>query len=184
MDKTLSEKERLIIANQYEILSRLAKDEQEKKDFELKRDIFVNGFSKYYSLATECFCDEMTEEECEFVINVLDLYRDLYYSWSNNDDAKEKIEERKVLFKGFDLNDEIQSKYYSFYKFLVEDLDKYIEIKELMKEGKIEGFNSHGFGPKMKKLSKMISKRKELRDKKDFDDEYLSVDEMDEILNA
>lgn len=90
-----------------------------------------------------------------------------------------------MLFKGFDLNDPIESKYYSFYEFLVEQLGKYSEIKELMKEGKIEDFNSHGFGPNMSTLEEMIRKYAEIREsKRPMNFEDLTFEEMQTILNV
>ena len=163
MDKTLSKKDRLVLANQYDILSKLTKDDYEKKQYENLRDIFIGGYTRYYSLATEWFSDEINQEECEFVVDVLNLYRDLYFSWSRSEEAREKINESDVLFKGFDLNDDIEVNYFSFYKFLVEDLGRYSEIKEFIEEGKIEDFNSHGFGHSMEKLRVMVQKHKDIK---------------------
>lgn len=185
MDNTLSLKDRLIIANQFDILSRLAEDNYEKKQFENFREVFVSGYSRYYSLATEHFSEEVADEQCKFVIDVLNLYRDLYFSREYTPEAKEVIPESKVLFKGFDLNDLVEVKYYSFYKFLVEDLGRFEEIKEFMEMGKIEDYNSHGFGPSMEKLAKMIAKREEIRSNHDhIGHKYLTVDEINEILNV
>lgn len=184
MDKTLSDKERLILANQYEILSRLTEDEYEKKQFENLKDIFVSGYSRYYSVATEYFSDEVSDDECKFVTDVLSLYRDLYYSREHCKEAQESIKETEVLFKGFDLNDETEVKYYSFYRFLVEQLGRYEEIKELIASGKIEGYNSHGFGPSMNKLQNMINKRNEITKLKKSYHDYLTQEEITEILKA
>ncbi|WP_146548172.1 YfbU family protein [Rummeliibacillus suwonensis] len=185
MDSSLSIKDRLIIANQYEILSRLTEDPHEKKQFENFRDIFTAGFSRYYSLATEYFSDELSDEECKFVIDVLSLYRDLYYSREHSVKAKEVIDEKDVLFNGFDLNDETEVKYLSFYEFLVKQLGRYEEIKELMESGKIESFNSHGFGPSMRKLKKMIDKRKAILKSRDYGySDDLSIEEIQEIING
>lgn len=185
MEDSLNIKDRLMIANQYEILSRLTNDEHEKKEYENLRDIFVSGYSRYYSLATEWFSEEVNPEECKFVTDVLNLYRDLYFSWSRNEEAREKIDENEVLFKGFDLNDNLEVKYFSFYKFLVENLEKYSEIKEFIKEGKIKDFNSHGFGPSMSTLKEMIQRHNDIKTSKGSrrsDD--LNFDEIKEILNA
>ncbi|MEH7236768.1 YfbU family protein [Bacillus sp. JJ1562] len=185
MDKTLSLKDRLIIANQYEILSRLTEDEYEKEQFENFRDIFVSGYSRYYSLATEYFSDEVSDEECKFVTDVLSLYRDLYFSWVQSEEVQNSINEKDVLFKGFDLNDSTEVKYFSFYKFLVTRLDRFSEIKELIDSGKIEDYNSHGSGPSMQKLANMISKRETIRNRHGFVRyENLTAEEITEILNA
>ena len=182
--ESLSMKERLILANQYEILSRLSQDEDEKQHFENIREAFSSGYTRYYDLATEHFSEEVSNEECKFVVDVLDLYRDLYYSREHTQEIKDAIEEREVLFKGFDLNDNIESKYYSFYSFLVNNLGRYQEINELMEAGKIEDFNSHGFGPTMEQLKEMILKREEIRNRDEFHrHDYLTLEEVKEILN-
>ncbi|NCA65941.1 hypothetical protein C6A78_27490 [Bacillus cereus] len=185
VDETLSKRERLILANQYDILSRLAEGEYEKKEFENLRDIFTSGYTKYYSLATEHFDDEVSQDECKFTVDVLSLYRDLYYSREHSDEAKAAIDEKDVLFKGFDLNHGIESKYYSFSKFLVEQLGRYREIKELMEAGKIESYNSHGSGPSMRKLSAMISKWNEIKNRDEYNrPDDLTTEEIIEILNV
>ena len=186
MEETLSKRERLILANQYDILSRLAEEEHEKKEFEDLRDIFTSGYTRYYSLATEHFLDEVNQEECNFVVDVLDLYRNLYYSREHSVEGKDAINENDVLFKGFDLKDEIESKYYRFYKFLVDQLGRYEEIKELIEAGKIESYNSHGFGPSMRKLEAMVAKRNEIINRDDYINRPydLTVEEIAEILNA
>jgi|SRR5690606_25214541 len=184
MDKTLSINDRLILANQYEILSRLSNDDYEKEQFENLRDIFVSGYSRYYSLSTEFFSDEVSDDECKFVVDVLSLYRDLYFSRKNSEEIQNAIVEKDVLFKGFDLNDDLEVKYYSFYRFLVEKLGRFEEIKELVELGKIDDYNSHGFGPSMQKLSKMITKRNEIISQKKFEKDYLTAEDITAILQA
>lgn len=181
----LSLKDRLILANQYEILSQLTDDDHESNFYENLRDVFANGYSLHYSLATEWFPSEMSNEECRFVHDVLNMYRGLYFSRENNDEIKDSIEERKVLFKGFDLNDDQESRYYSFCKFLVENLGKYEEIKELIELGKIESLNSHGSGPSMVKLKRMLEKTKEMDEaRNERHDLYFTKEEVEEIINA
>ncbi|HDR7595222.1 TPA: YfbU family protein [Bacillus mycoides] len=184
MEKTLSKHERLILANQYEILFRLAKDEDEKINFTNLRDIFTSGYSRYYSHATEFFSEEVSPQECKFVIQVLNLYRDLYFSRKRNKEALTSIAEENVLFKGFDLNDDVGSKYYSFYKFIVEQQGGYDYIRELIKEGKIEGYNSHGFGKNLNELERMVMKRQEIINGRDsiLRANDLTLEEIKEIL--
>lgn len=185
MEDSLSIKDRLILANQFDILAKLSKEEHEKEEYENLKEIFVSGYTRYYSLATEWFTDEVTNEECKFVVDVLDLYRDLYFSWLRNDEAQLNIDESKVLFKGFDLNDSLEVKYLSFYEFLVEKLNRYQEIKELMEQGKIESFNSHGFGPSMDELRKMVCVYRSIQAVPEY--RYgndLTFEQLKEILEA
>lgn len=181
----LSKKERLILVNHYDILSRLADGDYEKKKFENLREIFSSGYTRLYSEATEYLYEELDKAECKFVVDVLNLYTDLYHSRERNDQAKESIDEDEVLFKGFDANDSIQSRYYGLYKFYVEDLGRYCEYEELVKEQKIE-YNSHGFGPSMDRLSKMIVKHKEIKNRhadKLSGIDGLTLEEIQEIIS-
>ncbi|EON73853.1 YfbU family protein [Lysinibacillus sphaericus] len=185
MGETFTLKERLILSNQYDLLAKLSDDDYQKKQYENMSEIFRRGYSWGYGLATEPFSDEVNEEECRFVLDVLAMYSKLYFSRQNCTEAKSSIEERKVLFKGFDLNDEQECKYLSFYEFLVEDLDRFNEFKEWIEEGKIESFNSHGFGPSMETLERMVQKTKELDEiRYERHDIYFTKDEIEEILNA
>ena len=178
-------KDRLILANQYEILARLSTDEYEVKQYENMRDILYKGYVWGYDLVSEGLYNEMSEVECRFVLDVLDMYGNLYFSWERSDEAKKSIQETLVLFKGFDLNDTQESKYYSFYRFLVEDLNRFNEFKDWLDNGKIDGFNSHGFGPSMEKLERMVQKSKELNKiRLERHDLHFTKDEIEEILNA
>jgi len=185
MTDSFSLKERLFLSNQYDILAKLSNDDYEKKQYENMSEILRRGYSWGYGLVTEPYLEEVTGRECRFVLDVLNMYSKLYFSRENRKSAKDSIEEQNVLFKGFDLNDQQESKYYSFYRFLVEDLGRFAEFREWIDEGKIEDFNSHGFGPSIEKLERMIQKFKEFNDtRQDKDDIYFTEEEIKEILNA
>ncbi|MED3803702.1 YfbU family protein [Lysinibacillus xylanilyticus] len=186
MGKKFTLKERLILSNQYDLLAKLSEDDDsQKKHYENMSEIFRSGYSWGYGLATEPFSDELDEDECRFVLDVLNMYSNLYYSRQNCNEAQSEIEERKVLFKGFDLNDSQECKYLSFYRFLVEDFDRFNEFKSWIEEGKIEGFNSHGSGPSMEKLRRMLQKTKELNEIRfERHSRHFTKDEIEEILNA
>ncbi|MEH7392414.1 YfbU family protein [Bacillus sp. JJ1474] len=183
MDKQFSLKERLLLSNQYNILAKLSSDEDEKKQYENLSEVFRAGYVWGYGLATETILGETTKEECRFVLDTLDMYSRLYFSRRESKEAQEAIEEKEVLFKGFDLNDPQEGKYYSFYKFLVEDLNRFSEYKELIEKGKIEGYNSHGFGPSMETIEMMLRKAKEVDViRHDRHDLYYTKEEIEEIL--
>ena len=107
----------------------------------------------------------------------------MYYSRLNNPDAVEKIDEKNVLFKGFDANDPIQVKYYGYCQFLVEQQGKWKEIKEFIQEGKIEGYNSHGSGPTMIKLHEMLDNWERIKADNSNPGSNLTLDEIKIILN-
>lgn len=179
MDLELSLKERLTLANQYEILAKLS-DDKNDADYYLKLvKILKNGYSKnYYEVIKEFEKEEISEKECDFVRAVLDLYRDFRYSWDQSEDVKKNVEEYKTLFQGFDLNE--NSKLYSYYEFLIED-GLWDEIKELMDKGKIEGFNSHGRYPDTDKLKEMVEKWEEIKRTRGNNIKMLSSKEINYI---
>lgn len=183
MDLELSLKERLFLANQYNILAKLADDEYEANGFKELSEIMSEGYSRYYSKAVEHFGEELTQEQCEFVIHVLELYRDLRWSWEERADIKANVEEREVLFQGFDLNDSLECRYMSYYEFMVESQGKWKEIKALMKEGKIESFNSHGFGPSMETLEKRSKRRIQICTENNSWGETLTLAQIEDILS-
>lgn len=182
MDLELSLKERLFLANQYNILAKLADDEYEADGFKELSEIMSEGYSRYYSKAVEHFSEELTQEQCEFVVHVLELYRALRWSWENNADVKANVEEREVLFQGFDANDSVECRFMSYYEFMVGTQDKWAEIKELMREGKIESFNSHGFGPSMETLEKRSQRRIQICNENNSWGELLTLAQVQDIL--
>ena len=183
MNLELNLKERLFLANQYDILSRLTSNEHESRNYVNLRDIFISGYTRSYSDAISFFDEELNEDGCQFVVAVLEMYRSLYYSRLNNPDAVEEIDEKNVLFKGFDANDPTQVKYYGYYQFLVEQQGKWKEIKEFIQEGKIEDYNSHGFGPTMIKLHEMLDNWERIKADNNNPGSNLTLDEIKRILN-
>ncbi|MGD6873003.1 YfbU family protein [Sutcliffiella horikoshii] len=185
MSTEFSLKERLILMNQYDIMAKLASDDHEKKNFENLSEVFRCGYQWGYGLVTEPLLEELTELECKFVCNVLDMYSDLYFSRKNAENIISEVNEDDVLFNGFDLNDSVESKYYGFAKFLIEDLGRYSEYKELIQSGKIDSLNSHGFGPSLQRLSHMVEVYKEAKKRaRSRHDIYFNKEEVQEILSA
>ncbi|CAI6223674.1 YfbU family protein [Bacillus subtilis] len=101
------------------------------------------GYSSYYS---DIFGGEPYEELDDIVhsrvAGVLRMYENLY-----NDrlhlpkEEMIQIDEKDVLFKGFDGNTE--SSHYSYVNFLVGKMEEFNTIGELIKTGKIKSTNSH-----------------------------------------
>lgn len=179
----LSLKERLFLANQYEVLGKVSKADHDRKHYEMLVEVLKSGFSREYDELLLGFEREgLSQEDCQFVVDTLNLYRELRFSWENNKEVRDNVEEEKTLFKGFDLNE--NSNYYSYYEFLVNDRGLWQEIRELMNQGKIDGFNSHGAYPYISKLKSMISNWKEIQERRSIDNSYeeLSLEEVNYIL--
>ena len=96
----------MILANQYRILGNMYPDEQEH--CEKVREILESGYTLNYSWIADHVHDEvMTEDECLFVMDVLDMHGAMQHAWDALDPSnRASIPERAVIFSGFDGNNE------------------------------------------------------------------------------
>lgn len=132
----LSDKDRLILYNQYEILKIL--NPQEKEYYEVDQEILINGFKANYDDLASGFMDETSVEVSEFVIDVLQMYRTLNNSYRElNEEEQKEINPKDIMFKGFDGNEEID--YYVYCEFYMNKLNRFEELKE----SKYFELNSH-----------------------------------------
>ena len=146
----LNLKERVIISNQLKILEKLYPDEADY--LAQQRKAIENGYALHYGLIAEHFYDEMTEEECKEVLDILDMYRSIIYSYRDLKD-KSEIDEKQIQFPGFDGN--IESKQLSYTNYYIIDLGRYDEIRDGME---FPDFNSHY--PMLETYRKMLEKWK------------------------
>lgn len=167
----LSDSERIILINQYEILARLARDEDEKKKFEFAKDCLYYGYVDLY----DEFLPRLDEQrEFREVFDILNMYRDLLNSYFQLEETDISIDD--IKFKGFDGNDETD--YYLFAKFLLENTEMYMEIKE----NNIDGFNTHyrrlGKYRRQLEIWRPLSKRNYL------EQPYLTEEQIKQIIEA
>ena len=130
----LSKTERLILANQFKILELL--DPNEAEGYGNHRIALEDGFTLHYSDAFQNIWDELPEDECRYVLDVLDMHRALHFSYEKLKD-RAGIEERSIKFSGFDGNNETH--HMSYCRYFCDRLGRY---KELADHGH-EGYNSH-----------------------------------------
>ena len=98
----LTDTERLILANQYEILAALKNDDSYARISEELRD----GHAWLYQQHFDYFSSSnMREDDAEFVVTILGSYSDLRDSYEQLAD-KSGIEPHQVEFPGFDGNNE------------------------------------------------------------------------------
>lgn len=165
----LSEKERLIIANQLLILEKLYPEEAES--YSRKRKAVEQGYSLHYSWLTEGFFEEMTEQECREVVDILDMYRSLTFSYRDLDD-KQGIDEKQLQFSGFDGNEE--DKQFSYTQYFIVDLGRFDELRRGLE---YPDFNSHW--PMLERYRRMLTAWKALPDRL-----HLDRDELVRVLEA
>lgn len=161
----ISDVERLILINQFTIL-----EEKNPQDsyYRQGREILESGYKVLYTEITNTLSKEMSEEDGEFVIDVLQMYRTLHDSYNNLEDKKD-LKESDVVFKGFDGNEE--GNHYSFAKYFVQDFKRFSEFENA-------SFNSHS--NKIPKYQRMLIEWRKL-DRYDYD---LTVEEINNIINA
>lgn len=120
----LSEKERLILYNQYRILEKLYPDEE--KDCQLAQKILLEGYElEYDELIT--MMGDVSREVCKETIDILQMFRSLFFSYEKLED-KSGIDEYDVKFQGFDGNEE--GEYYSYAEFFILDKKRYEEFNK------------------------------------------------------
>ena len=99
----LSEKDRWMIANQLKILESLYPEEAEV--YSVQRKAIERGYKLHYLGLTQYFEKEMSEEKCNEVIEILNMYRAITFSYQQAED-KEGLEQSDIRFEGFDGNEE------------------------------------------------------------------------------
>jgi uncharacterized protein len=97
----LTDTERLILANQYEILAVLKSDDSYARLAEQLRD----GHEWLYQQSFDYFAPNMSQEKAEFVVTILGIYSEMRDSYEQLTD-KSGIELHQVQFPGFDGNNE------------------------------------------------------------------------------
>ncbi len=166
----LSKKERVFLINQYRILEKLYPEEA--SHYKELIHILEYGFQLFYSMIDEWILDDMLVSECEFVIDILNIYRAIE-DLKRASSIDELSNHHYSYFHGFDGNNE--SKYLGFARFLINEQGKFAEQQQYFKLN--DDLNSHA--PMVDKYERMISKWKELGESY-----KLSKSQALEILNA
>lgn len=167
----LSKKERVLLINQYKILEGLYPEEAE--EYANLREILEGGYSRHY---TQCFSvldAELTEQECEEVIQILEMHRRLIWSHEKlgNPDS---IDREELKFAGFDYNDSTEYKYARYAEFYMHEIGRY---EELHKENEYDDYNSHH--SMINTYRRMVEVWESAEDK--FD---LSIEEIQRIIRS
>jgi uncharacterized protein YfbU (UPF0304 family) len=126
----LTDAERLILSNQYQLLAKLEDDEH----YALMAETLRRGYKWLYDEYLEqTLWPNVDDDKAEFVVDVLDLYSSMKASYGELED-KSGIEASEVDFPGFDGNNETDLM--GFANFLL----KHGRFDDVLNEG---GNNSH-----------------------------------------
>lgn len=101
----LTEIERIMLANQYEILSLLHKDESH--GYAELAEALRDGHAWLYDQYLENMSPVLPAHDAEHVLTILQLYRDLKQSYDKLSD-KSGIDADQIKFPGFDGNNEAE----------------------------------------------------------------------------
>lgn len=167
----LSQAERLILYNQYEILKAMCKDKRDIEHYDAIQTTLEFGYSRNYYVFSEHITEtEFEPDKMKFVYDVLDMYRLLGDSYNKlPKPEKETIDSRSVLFPGFDGNDECE--YLSYASYLTNELNLYSESKR-------PDLNTHA--PYLWNYKKMLSKLNKIKGSDHY--RLLSSDEITQII--
>ncbi len=132
---SLSLKERLALANQCKILAALYP--QEADQYRSHVEALQSGYEMHYPWIVEDFSSGLGKEECSEVLDVLQMYDDLAYSYEALAD-KDGLREDDVAFPGFDGNNEGAQMDYA--RYFVVDLGRYGRLRQRALD---IGFNAH-----------------------------------------
>jgi uncharacterized protein YfbU (UPF0304 family) len=132
MDLKLTDTERLMLSNQYEILHHL----QGNQGYDQVSKQLRDGHEWLYRQWFQHLSPVMSEGDAAFVLAIAGLYDKLRISWATLED-KGDLTEDDVRFPGFDGNDSYETELMGFAAALVEDR-RYVDA---LNEGR--SLNSH-----------------------------------------
>ena len=117
-------------------------DEYERIDHARNARVLEEGYTSEYSRAFACLSSEVPYPLSEELFGILDMFRVLRASYRDlSEEEKGEVEERDISFRGFDLNDNVESPLVGYVEYLFED-DRYTELKEPLGRFSDDG-NSH-----------------------------------------
>lgn len=165
----LSKKERLMLINQYRILSILNPDGAPNYNVRIK--MLENGYSLHYDELFGWLDEGMSKEQCQEIIDILDMYQCLWNSYKKLRDKK-GINKKDVRFPGFDAKEEERELNYA--EFVMYSLKRY---KEFHQRRRLPNHDS--YKAMLGQYRTMLSVWKSLGSKK-----LLTREEIIQILNG
>lgn len=170
MDKV----QKLILINQYKILSLL--DPNEKEDYDKRIDALVSGYTLNQEWHIGWIGDDHPVDDCKFVLDVLDMF----------DRIKFSIETKKITgipkdyrtkFRGFDGNDQFECWCMGYARYLFEHENRFTY---LIDDKKFD-FNSHM--PTARLYESMLEKYRKY-DLSELPDYCLNKEQIEEIISG
>jgi uncharacterized protein len=173
----LSHEQRWILLNQYRLLKHLDPDAREECDRAI--EVLSSGYELEYAELNQHILDPMPSEDCREVIDILEMHRQLRFSYDRLTDKSEVERPNDIEFRGFDGNEETRQ--FSYAHYLIHDEGKW---KELAQSG--DGLNSHS--PVLGAYRRMLEVWKAIQESPQhlhvLDEGLLSSTEINQIVAA
>lgn len=173
----LSKAERLILANQYQLLSTTENEYLSKETCQNYSTILLEGYELLYDDIFSGMDHIVSSEKGRFVLDVLTMYRIISNSFNRLSETS--LTKEDIAFRGFDGNDETEE--FSFFKFFTNKYNRFEDLKEneFMRE------NSHGhtisrYEKELDTYNKIIKSKKGEYFPRDHE---LNEDEIRMVLN-
>ena len=172
----MTEKERLFLANQYLILSKLDKDNAE--DYKRMVEVVEQGYEYDLNLILESTKHVFPDDKCRLTLNILQMYFDIISSYEElkRNNNKIDLKENDIRFPGFDGNEEPE--YLCYARFVLKDPYRFDYIK------KYPGDNYNSHFPTIKKYKRCLVVFDEIKQQKGVSRLPLSEDEINRIIKA
>jgi len=161
-----------MLVNQFKILEALYP--KEAQEYYVQRKALEKGYALQYDFISEHLYDELSKEECKEVLEILNLYRALNFSYNQIPKGDEEIavDGARIEFPGFDGNNE--GSRMSYTQYFIHDLGRFQELTE---GREFEDFNSHS--------QKLGFYRKQVAKWHEFDRSFsLSAEQLNQIINV
>jgi uncharacterized protein YfbU (UPF0304 family) len=186
---TLSSQDRLVLAQQHEILAMLRPDDDESRHHQEMAKVLREGYTGEYGAVFAGIYPEMPRSECKLVWDILDMFRVVGASVSRLS-AEDRSTlgpdaERRLRFGGFDLNDSREGKMLIYVRYLV-DRERWEELKPRLAEIGDDG-NSHS--RRRETYERMLAEftpvfEEAVRDMRGHPGDLLTVDDLKRVAEA
>lgn len=192
--ESLAVHDRHVLALLHRILARVLPEDSNDVDgdasYQLQRaEVLERGFTKEYWVEYAVMEPELSNSDCAFVLDVLDMFRIAQYSINELEREGTVIDEElrlRLTFAGFDHNDSHELQMSEYVRYLVSDGRRWNEQHDFVMGP--EGGNSHR--PTRQRYSRMLAEyRRILKERGPAaawrrDDYLLTLDELRKLAGT
>lgn len=190
--ETMRISDRQVLSLLHRILARVlpedSNDVDGDADYQLERArVIESGFTEEYWREVAGFSPELSKRDCGRVLDILDMFRSITFSIQRLEKQGITVGEDAAYgleFQGFDFNDGLESHMASYIEFLMEDGDRWTELRPQL--DRTDGGNSHH--RMLDIYMRMLAEYRRIMDGRGLglhpDHYLLSMDELEQIAAA